>query len=108
MMNLLRGFDLQHDALSYHRIGEAFKFAFAERTFLGDEPTAEMKELIGNLSSINYANQMRKLIKDDRTSQDYEYYGAKFTNEEDRGTAHISIVAPNGDAVSVTSTINSK
>lgn len=108
MMNLLKDYDLQHNAISYHRITEAFKFAFAKRTFLGDEPTEEIKEMMRNLTSMSYAIEIRKMINDNRTSQDFAYYGAKFTNEDDRGTAHVSIVAPNGDAISVTSTINSK
>lgn len=108
MMNLLKDYDLKHDALSYHRITEAFKFAYAKRSLLGDEPTDEIKEMMLNLTSLEYANEIRKLINDDRTSEDYEYYGAKYENKEDFGTAHISILMPNGDAISATATINYK
>ena len=45
-------------------------------------------------------------IDDSFTVNDPEYYGAEFANKEDHGTAHLSVLAPNGDAVSVTSTIN--
>lgn len=100
MLNLLREYDLKHDALSYHRIVEAFKFAYAKRTLLGDEPSDEIKEMMKNLTSIEYAEEIRKLIRDDKTSEDLGYYGAKFENKEDHGTAHISILMPNGDAVS--------
>ena len=31
-----------------------------------------------------------------------------FLTQEDAGTAHLSILGPNGDAISVTSTINLK
>ena len=45
-------------------------------------------------------------IDDTFTVNDPEYYGADFATREDHGTAHLSVLAPNGDAVSVTSTIN--
>jgi gamma-glutamyltranspeptidase / glutathione hydrolase / leukotriene-C4 hydrolase len=100
VLNLLRDYDLKEDAISYHRIVEAFKFAYAKRTLLGDEPSDEIKEMMRNLTSFEYADEVRKLIRDDGTSEDFGYYGAKFENKEDFGTAHISILMPNGDAVS--------
>lgn len=105
-MNLLKNYDLKHDALSYHRITEAFKFAYAKRTVLGDEPSDEIKEMMRNLTSLEYADEIRKLINDETTSEDFEYYGAKYENHEDHGTAHISILMPNGDAIGATATIN--
>lgn len=108
MLNLLKDYELKHDALSYHRITEAFKFAYAKRSWLGDEPSDEIKEIMGNLTSIEYADEIRKLINDERTSEDIKYYGAKYANSEDQGTAHMSILMPNGDAVAVTATINYK
>lgn len=108
ILNLLKKYDLKHDALSYHRITEAFKFAYAKRSLLGDEPSDEIKEMMRNLTSVDYANEIRELINDERTSQDFSYYGAKFENQEDHGTAHISILMPNGDAVAATATINYK
>lgn len=100
MLNLLKDYDLKHDALSYHRIVEAFKFAYAKRTLLGDEPSDEIKEMMRNLTSIDYAGEIKKLISDEKTSEDFSYYGAKFGGKNDQGTAHISILMPNGDAVS--------
>lgn len=108
MLNLLKDFDLKHDALSYHRITEAFKFAYAKRSMLGDDPSDEIKEMMMNLTSVDYANEIKKLISDERTSEDFEFYGAKYENRPDQGTAHISILMPNGDAVSATATINFK
>jgi gamma-glutamyltranspeptidase / glutathione hydrolase / leukotriene-C4 hydrolase len=100
MLNLLKDYDLKHDALSYHRIVEAFKFAYGRRTFLGDEPSEEIREIMRNLTNVDYAYEIRKLISDEKTSEDFKFYGAKFENKEDHGTAHISILMPNGDAVS--------
>lgn len=45
-------------------------------------------------------------IKDNSTSSNPRDYGAVFFNPEDHGTAHLSVLAENGDAVSVTSSIN--
>lgn len=108
ILNILKDYDLKHDALSYHRIVEAFKFAYAKRTLLGDDPSVEIQEMMRNLTSVDYANEIRKLIKDDVTSQDFEYYGAKYENRKDHGTAHISILMPNGDAIGATASINYK
>ena len=45
-------------------------------------------------------------INDSSTVNDPRYYGATFISPTDAGTSHTSVVAPNGDAVSVTSTVN--
>lgn len=108
MLNLLKDYDLKHDALSYHRITEAFKFAYAKRTVLGDEPSDKVREMLKNLTSASYASETKKLINDEATSEDFEYYGAKYENREDHGTAHLSILMPNGDAIAATATINYK
>ncbi len=49
---------------------------------------------------------IRSQIEDDRTYNDPTHYGATFVVEEERGTAHTSVIAANGDAVAATSTIN--
>lgn len=108
MLNLFKEYDLKHDALSYHRITEAFKFAYAKRSILGDEPSDEIKEMMMNLTSVDYANEIRNIISDEHTSEDIKFYGAKYVNQPDQGTAHISILMPNGDAVAATATINYK
>jgi gamma-glutamyltranspeptidase/glutathione hydrolase/leukotriene-C4 hydrolase len=107
IMNLLRSYDLKHDALSYHRIMEAYKLAYARRSELADpEFVASVDALVKNLTSLDYANELRKKIDDKKTHNNVEYYGGQFSTPEDHGTAHISILAPNGDAISATGTIN--
>lgn len=106
MLNILKKYDLKHDALSYHRITEAFKFAYGKRSVLGDEPSDKIKEMVRNLTNSEYSDYIRDQINDEYTSEDFGYYGANFANQEDHGTAHMSILAPNGDAIAVTGTIN--
>ncbi|CAO1382913.1 unnamed protein product [Diamesa serratosioi] len=107
IMNILKDYELKHDSLSYHRIIEAYKFAYARRSELGDPSFVEgVTELVKNLTSIDYAMEIRKRIDDKTTHNELGFYGAHYMNQEDHGTAHISILAPNGDAISVTGTIN--
>lgn len=56
--------------------------------------------------NIDFANEIRSKIEDNQTYQDYRHYGANFSIPDDHGTIHISVIAPNGDAVAVTSSIN--
>lgn len=58
------------------------------------------------MTSAEYALEVRKLILDNMTYSDYTKYGVKAKQLEDHGTAHISVLHPNGDAVAVTTTIN--
>jgi len=37
---------------------------------------------------------------------DPAHYGAVHYSVDDHGTAHVSIIAPNGDAAAITSTVN--
>ncbi|XP_055587958.1 glutathione hydrolase 1 proenzyme-like [Uranotaenia lowii] len=108
MLNILDGYDeLRNDPLTWHRIVEAFKHGYGLRTHLGDPAFVPgIEELIRKLTNKNYAAFVRDGIWDNKTFQEYEHYGAEYFNEEDHGTAHVSILAPNGDAVAVTSTIN--
>lgn len=61
--------------------------------------------MLRNLTSKEYAQSIRKRIVDN-TTFDLDYYGAVLYQPDDYGTAHVAVVAPNGDAVSVTSSIN--
>lgn len=105
-MNLIKEYDLKQDVLSWHRIMEAYKLAYARRSDLADPDFVESAAALqANLTSLEYAKEIRKLIDDTKT-HNIEYYGGHFATPEDHGTAQISILAPNGDAISVTGTIN--
>jgi gamma-glutamyltranspeptidase / glutathione hydrolase / leukotriene-C4 hydrolase len=115
IINVLNGYKAEEhtyeyhkqDKLIYHRLMEAFKFAFAKRTRLGDEMSEEVVRTLAELRSVEHADFVRGLIRDDVTFNDFGHYGANASVQLDYGTGHISILAPNGDAVAFTSTINS-
>ena len=49
IMNILEGYDLKQDNVSYHKILEAFKFGYANREKLAD-PIKDLKEPVLNAS----------------------------------------------------------
>jgi len=113
IMNVLDGYNFTPDniansaakTLSYHRIIESFKFAHAKRSELGDEDFVDVSELVANMTSRDYCRWIREQIDDERT-HDIDYYGPSFDLTPDHGTAHISVLAPDGAAVSLTGTVN--
>lgn len=109
MLKVLDGYqDLDiNDSLTWHRIIESFKYGYGLRTRTGDPKfVSGIGSLLQNLTSDNYAEYIRRKIESNRTYSDYVHYEAQFANVEDHGTAHVCVLASNGDAVSATSTIN--
>nr|CAD7429315.1 unnamed protein product [Timema monikensis] len=112
ILNILEGYNftaksvstIDDTVLTFHRIAEAFKYGYARRTELGDPNFVNVTEILKRLTSKSYATTIRRNIRDDRTHSNASVYGGEFYNQNDHGTSHISIVAPNGDAVSITST----
>ncbi|XP_070573060.1 glutathione hydrolase 1 proenzyme-like [Ptychodera flava] len=113
ILNILRGYNMTEDSvrdkeskiLTYHRIVEAFKFAFAKRSLLGDMDYEDVADIITNMTSPEYAASLRDKINDNQT-HDYLYYGPDFYLKDDTGTSHLCAVDADGNAVAVTSTIN--
>ncbi|KAI6213720.1 hypothetical protein M3Y94_00184700 [Aphelenchoides besseyi] len=95
-----------NDPLIYHRLIEIEKFAYAQRTKLGDiKFVKDAQELSQNMTTPAFAKWVAKMIKD--TAQPQEYYSRDLTAQvPDHGTAHVSALDHEGNAVSVTSTIN--
>ncbi|XP_022108894.1 gamma-glutamyltranspeptidase 1-like isoform X2 [Acanthaster planci] len=112
IMNILEGYGIGPDSiatteaeiLTTHRMVEAFKFAYAGRSFLGDEDYVDVREIVANMTLQSYADSLRAAISDNE-SHDPSYYTAYY-NQPDSGTSHLSVVDTHGNAVAVTSTIN--
>ena len=62
-------------------------------------------QLVANMTSDSYAANIRELIKDTMT-QNVSYYGGSYEGRTVPGTTHFNVLAQDGGAVSVTSTIN--
>lgn len=59
------------------------------------------------MTSEEMGSKYRRLINDSYTLNENEYYGTEyFMLPNESGTTHVSIVAENGDAVAVSTTIN--
>uniref|UniRef100_A0A182N129 Gamma-glutamyltransferase n=1 Tax=Anopheles dirus TaxID=7168 RepID=A0A182N129_9DIPT len=114
IMNILKGYQFRPDDVrgveravrTVHRIVEAFKFTYGKRTEIGDPLYVDVAELTANLTSEAYAEEIRTRIDDRWTRTEPENYDGYFFTPNNDGTAHISILAPSGDAVSVTSSVN--
>lgn len=91
--------------LSHHRIIESFKYAFAARTKLADPDFVDVEKFMREVLTEKFAQEIYEKMHDGKT-QEYDEYGADEYAPTDHGTSHISIIAPNGDAISVTSSIN--
>ncbi|XP_055587265.1 glutathione hydrolase 1 proenzyme-like [Uranotaenia lowii] len=109
ILKVLESFEdlILDEATSWHRMVEAFKFAFGASSHLGDPDFHPiLHQLSRNLTNEEYAHEIRRQIMDDRTFNDTAHYGAVNEPVRNRDSSHISVLTPDGDAVSVTSSIN--
>jgi gamma-glutamyltranspeptidase/glutathione hydrolase len=123
-LNILEGYDLDklgdRSAESIHFTTEAFRRAFFDRAeFLGDPDFAKIP--VAQLIDKKYGAAWRDSIDDRKASaskdlkrpaifSELEQYAAAhpqaMTNHESQHTTHFSVVDAEGNAVSVTTTIN--
>lgn len=104
---------LASEGLVYnHRLVEAMKNAFAVRLNLADPLFVNTTGPIGALTSKTFMSQLRNAMSDTGVLP-LASYGGKFgLNEarrylpEDHGTSHMVVVDRSGNAVSLTSTVN--
>ncbi|XP_045172281.2 glutathione hydrolase 1 proenzyme-like isoform X2 [Mercenaria mercenaria] len=121
ILDLLKDFKFDGSSVStagksittWHRITEAFKHSAAIKHQLGDNDicTEEIKrsidEILKKARNEDYVKTTRARIIDTKTF-DAAYYVSLNTvkQPEDNGTSHLSVLGPDGDAVSVTSTVS--
>jgi gamma-glutamyltranspeptidase/glutathione hydrolase len=109
ILNILEGYDLGRMGFntpeSVHLIVESFRRAFADRNFyLGDPDFVDMP--IARLISDEYAAELRAGISRNRASSS-ESFNRVPVIREGTNTTHFSIVDAEGNAVSITYTLNS-
>lgn len=93
--------------LTFHRIIEALKFAYAPYTFLTDPNfNNNTAKIVDYMLKPEVAENMRNRI--DQTSHTVDYYGpySDIKFEEANGTSHMSVVGKDGDAAAMTTSIN--
>ncbi|RXN24325.1 gamma-glutamyltranspeptidase 1-like protein [Labeo rohita] len=127
-LNILKGYSLSSKSLStvrnktltYHRIIEAFRFADAKKRKLGDPPEKDVTEsvlqIVKEMTSDSFADCIRSNIKDDIKQEQYDVQCSNYPADDfkqyknfpddEHGTSHLSVIAEDGSAVAVTSSIN--
>ncbi|XP_060105425.1 glutathione hydrolase 5 proenzyme [Heteronotia binoei] len=114
ILNMLKGFNFtkatmntpSEKAEAYHYIAETLKFANGQKTKVEDPTFSHIKEdVISELISDSFANRVRAQI-DERGDHAATHYNLTQAGTMGFGTSHVSVLAEDGSAVSVTSTIN--
>ncbi|KAK6790025.1 hypothetical protein RDI58_013825 [Solanum bulbocastanum] len=109
ILNILAkyGFPMEGpSSILIHRQIEALKHAFAVRMNLGDPDFVNVKNVVNDMLSTEFAKQLKKTIYDNMTFSP-NHYGGKWNQINDHGTSHMSVVDTERNAVSMTSTVNS-
>ncbi len=110
MLNILEGFDLQkygqNSAESIHLITEAMRRAFADRAqYLGD-PNFNPRMPLDKILSKDYASELRSDIQLEKASvSDSANFNKTHLAYESPQTTHFSVVDKEGNAVSMTYTL---
>ncbi|XP_063345836.1 glutathione hydrolase 5 proenzyme-like [Pelmatolapia mariae] len=110
ILNIMKGYKMNSEPkttdekiLFYHRYIEALKFANGLKKYIRD-PNFSSDKMAKNLTEDSFADSKLSLISSEKT-HDPQYYGDT-SHMDSIGTTHVSVVAEDGSAVSVTSSIN--
>jgi gamma-glutamyltranspeptidase/glutathione hydrolase len=108
ILNILEGYDMKalgyHSAAAVHVMVEAMRHAYMDRnTYLGDP--AFVRNPLDRLLSKEYATQIRAQILPDRATPSRDVQPGRSPHEKTE-TTHYSVLDEEGDAVSVTYTVN--
>jgi gamma-glutamyltranspeptidase len=98
-------------SLYTHRLAEAMKHAFAIRLNLGDPAFVNTTGPIEALLSSEYMSALREKTSDYHVLNLEEYgglYNTKYASTQDHGTTSLSVLDKWGNAVSITSTVNTE
>ena len=107
ILNILEGYDFRgterYSAEFTHLLAEAMKLAFADRAhFLGDSDFVDVP--VAGLISKPYAEEQRSKINTDQVLE-LENHGNPVPYESEN-TTHFSVLDQDGNAVSITQTVN--
>ncbi|KAF9434162.1 hypothetical protein BGZ76_008470, partial [Entomortierella beljakovae] len=109
ILNILERYDLgrfkENANVEVHRLVEAMKFGYAQRTELGDPDFSDLEAKIQGILSKDTAGLIRANISDERTFP-VEYYNPHWGPIDNHGTTHLSSVDKDNMAVALTSTVN--
>ncbi|CAB3397466.1 unnamed protein product [Caenorhabditis bovis] len=98
--------DIYQDPLVIHKYIESMKFAYAQRTLLGDHDYVKgALELSRNLTTPEYTQWVIDRMTD-KAQPSKNYGGIAQYQPPDHGTSHVSVLDQYGNAVSATTTIN--
>ena len=100
---------LNRETSYWHKTIESFKHAFGNETHFGDPAfVSGVNELVSEILDPENISKLKEKIDDEKTFDDVRYYGAIPNHQPQHlsSTSHISVLAPNGDAVAVTSSLN--
>lgn len=115
MLNVLKGHLMNKDDVqSYHRIAEAFKYAYAKRGEIADakfegapeELKTKVNKALDLLNDPAFAAHIWSEIEKSPKTNEPAHYNTTSYSPPDHGTANMNIIAPNGDAIAVTASIN--
>ncbi|XP_070378909.1 uncharacterized protein [Dermacentor albipictus] len=98
------------DELSIHRLVEALKFGFGRRFMLGDSEAVEIKKsfekALRELANPTVSQSVAISNITESAHSDPGYYGSPQSSTADHGSGHVCIVAANGAALCLVSSIN--